>query len=534
MKIIASLALALATTLTLHGQTRTVVNPDFDSNTANINFSITEVALSDSATAVKADIYQLRNNWVRLVPGCYLHGRSTGKNYPMKEIRGMGAGEKVTMRDSTYISTSMIFPPLDKADTIFDFIEPGGWEITGLKLNSPENNAPVTHVSGTVNDNPDCSWLILAEANKDIRVNKCRLIPVREGKFEFDLKSPDQIVYSLSPGNEYLNGSWRSTFFFTEGGNVEITIGDRESPITVTGGKLTQELSRLEDRNSEIINTRVGNNPNSIRFNEMQDTEEAYTEEFKKTISEMNRLRRDNITPSDSLFEKFNNLVSNDNHYTPEARQLKENIDNLVLQIQNEWVDTLGTIKSPVALFMFARNMMFAAPSAERTLEVFSREFADTLTDHPYHKYLSALANARTAVPGNKYPDFTAPDLNGNMLTLSELINGKVAVIDLWASWCGPCRRHSMAMIPIYEKYKDKGFTVVGIARENGSTKAMEKAIERDGYPWTNLVELNDRAGIWSKYQAGNGGGKIVLVDRNGTIIAVDPTPEEIISAIGE
>lgn len=91
-----------------------------------------------------------------------------------------------------------------------------------------------------------------------------------------------------------------------------------------------------------------------------------------------------------------------------------------------------------------------------------------------------------------------------------------------------------MAMIPIYEKYKDKGFTVVGVARENGSTKAMENAIERDGYPWTNLVELNDRAGIWSKYQAGNGGGKIVLVDRNGTIIAVDPTPEEIISAIGE
>ena len=60
----------------------------------------------------------------------------------------------------------------------------------------------------------------------------------------------------------------------------------------------------------------------------------------------------------------------------------------------------------------------------------------------------------------------------------------------------------------------------------------MIAAIERDGYPWLNLIELNDVNRIWRKYHAGNGGGKIVLVDRDGTILAVNPTTEEIAATL--
>lgn len=130
--------------------------------------------------------------------------------------------------------------------------------------------------------------------------------------------------------------------------------------------------------------------------------------------------------------------------------------------------------------------------------------------------------------PGGKFIDFSAPDINGTEHVLSEEIDGKIAVIDLWASWCGPCRRHSKAIIPIYDKYKDKGFTVVGIARENQNTDAMAAAISKDGYKWLNLVELNDAGMIWQKYGAGKSGGMIVLVDRTGTIVSVNPGTDEI------
>lgn len=52
----------------------------------------------------------------------------------------------------------------------------------------------------------------------------------------------------------------------------------------------------------------------------------------------------------------------------------------------------------------------------------------------------------------------------------------KVAMIDLWVSWFDPCRRKSQSMIPVYEAYKDKGFTIVGVAREENLTAGMNAA----------------------------------------------------------
>jgi hypothetical protein len=56
----------------------------------------------------------------------------------------------------------------------------------------------------------------------------------------------------------------------------------------------------------------------------------------------------------------------------------------------------------------------------------------------------------------------------------------------------------------------------------------MRKAIDRDGYKWLNLLELNDKALIWEQYGVPNGGGMTVLVDRDGKILAVNPKAGEV------
>ena len=51
---------------------------------------------------------------------------------------------------------------------------------------------------------------------------------------------------------------------------------------------------------------------------------------------------------------------------------------------------------------------------------------------------------------------------------------------------------------------------------------------KRDGYPWINLIELNDRNKIWEMYGVGNAGGSTFLVDADGTILAIHPTAKEV------
>ncbi|MBP3612050.1 MAG: TlpA family protein disulfide reductase, partial [Rikenellaceae bacterium] len=85
---------------------------------------------------------------------------------------------------------------------------------------------------------------------------------------------------------------------------------------------------------------------------------------------------------------------------------------------------------------------------------------------------------------------------------------------------------------PLYEKYKNQGFMVIGIARESGSTDAMEAAISKDGYEWPQLVELDDRANIWSQYGCINGAGRRILFNDEGEILAFDPTIEELTAEV--
>lgn len=127
------------------------------------------------------------------------------------------------------------------------------------------------------------------------------------------------------------------------------------------------------------------------------------------------------------------------------------------------------------------------------------------------------LESVKMMTGGGKYIDFTAPDFEGREITLSEQIRGKVALINLWASWCGPCRRKAIDMIPVYEEFKEMGFEVVGIARERTKELAINAA-NMDKYPWLNLIELNDKQEIWKRYGLGNSGGGVLLVDEEGVI----------------
>ena len=87
---------------------------------------------------------------------------------------------------------------------------------------------------------------------------------------------------------------------------------------------------------------------------------------------------------------------------------------------------------------------------------------------------LALYSVAAMAIPSKgKAPDFTLKSRKGGNVKLSEY-RGKVIMINFWASWCGPCRKEMPLLEELYQRYKDGGFTLLGVNVEEDSAAAKD------------------------------------------------------------
>ena len=163
------------------------------------------------------------------------------------------------------------------------------------------------------------------------------------------------------------------------------------------------------------------------------------------------------------------------------------------------------------------------------TIKAVYPRYAALYPIHPYTQIIADLLNGYNKLsPGQPLIDFTLPDVAGNNHSLKSLAVGKIALIDFWGSWCGPCIAASRTIVPVYNEFRNKGFIVIGIAKEYKNTKDLKIALAREKYAWLNLVELDDKHRVWTKYGITNSTGMMLLVDKDGKVIAVDPTAETV------
>jgi peroxiredoxin len=142
-------------------------------------------------------------------------------------------------------------------------------------------------------------------------------------------------------------------------------------------------------------------------------------------------------------------------------------------------------------------------------------------------KQLEASTKPQSATElavGQPAPEISLTDPSGTIRSLSGL-KGKIVLLDFWASWCGPCRRENPNVVRVYNKYKEKGFTVfsVSLDRENGKN-AWVQAIQQDGLIWDDHVSdlkgwQSDAAALYGV----RGIPQTYLLDREGKIAAINP-----------
>ncbi|MBD5216783.1 MAG: AhpC/TSA family protein [Bacteroidales bacterium] len=141
---------------------------------------------------------------------------------------------------------------------------------------------------------------------------------------------------------------------------------------------------------------------------------------------------------------------------------------------------------------------------------------------------LSAAELREATQEGKPFIDFEVT-YNGVTKRLSDYVGrGHYTLVDFWASWCGPCLRQLPVLKDIYNKYKDDGLEVLGVAvwDEPEATKA---AIAKHELPWECIINAQtipaDLYGI-------RGIPCIILFGPDGTIISRDKQGDELRAAV--
>lgn len=121
---------------------------------------------------------------------------------------------------------------------------------------------------------------------------------------------------------------------------------------------------------------------------------------------------------------------------------------------------------------------------------------------------------------GKRSPEFDATDATGKKVTLADL-KGKFVYIDVWATWCAPCRKEMPFLTQMEEKYSGKDIHIVGLSCDR-NRDAWEKSIAKGGKAGIQIHLVPD-ATFMSDYMI-QGIPRFILLDREGNILNVDMT----------
>lgn len=158
-------------------------------------------------------------------------------------------------------------------------------------------------------------------------------------------------------------------------------------------------------------------------------------------------------------------------------------------------------------------------------LDALSKDLKDTETAREMR---NALESLKTTANGAMAPDFEQADTLGHPVRLSSF-RGKYVLLDFWASWCGPCRQENPNIVRVYNQYKNKNFTIVGISLDRpGAAFSWLEAIKSDHLSWTQLSDLKFWNNAVARLYYVQSIPKNFLIDPAGKIIAQDLRGEDL------
>lgn len=236
-----------------------------------------------------------------------------------------------------------------------------------------------------------------------------------------------------------------------------------------------------------------------------------------------------------------------------ETNQLKDLIQGL--QNQQKTADQVVTFieqaENPI-LGALVANMVFGQspdyiPLQKKALTKLQTKYPNNELTAAFGEYITlkeqeyaaAMSQERIQI-GQPAPDIALPDPSGKVRKLSDL-KGKVVLLDFWASWCGPCRRENPNVVAVYEKYKNKGFTIFSVSLDGLDDRTMARledpsmastylaqgkqawidAIAMDKLTWPyHVSDLKKWSSAAAALYGVNSIPRAFMLDKNGVIVS--------------
>lgn len=271
--------------------------------------------------------------------------------------------------------------------------------------------------------------------------------------------------------------------------------------------------------NSEI---KVEMNADSIHFARISGS--ATHDIFTTYMKEDEKLS----TAIQTAYESFLAAQQNDTSLVAGLEKKLDSLDEARNNFTKDYIMKNG--KSVVSAFLAYNNSYsYNFEDISKILKSFDAATLKSSYALKLKERATILENVQTGKPA---PDFTQNDTTGKPVALSSF-KGKVVLVDFWASWCRPCRAENPNVVAAYNKFKDKGFTVLGVSLDDNRQDWID-AIKKDKLTWTHVSDLKK----WKNEFAAKYGVMSIpanfLIDADGKIIASGLRGEDLMKKLDE